>query len=518
MDTKVSSSNAPAKELGVFSAIFLIFNTVVGTGIFATPSLIFALSGSVGAALLMWFAGFVIAGSGMLVYLEWGTAIPKNGGEKNYLGYFYSRPRHLVLSMYAFYVLLLGQCAGNSVLFGEYVLNAAGKEVDRWNQRGIALACISTCLIVHSVNVKLGLWIQNSLGLFKLGVVLTIVVSGWIGLAGGLKSPKTSNFENAFSGHTPTGYGIVMALYNVIWSYAGYSNANYALGEAKNPVRVLKIAAPLALVGVAVIYIFVNIAYFAIVPKEEILSSGRTLAADYFRRAFGESAQRTLSACVALSALGNVMAGMFSQGRLVQALGREGVLPFSRFFASSRPLQTPAAGLLAQWLASAVVILAPPPGDAYNFILNLSSYPFSIINTLVSLGLVLLTVRRERYGWRPPLRATLPVSVFFLVSSVYLVAAPYIPPSVGQSVYKDLPYWLHCVVGTGFFVVGAVYWVVRFKVLPRFWPEWFLEVPEPCDEEGEVVAVVLTPNESCNEEAAKEVAKEPVYRSVNGTF
>lgn len=49
------------------------------------------------------------------------------------------------------------------------------------------------------------------------------------------------------------------ALYNIIWSYIGYSNANYALSETKNPVRTLKIAGPLALSSVAVLYMFVNV-------------------------------------------------------------------------------------------------------------------------------------------------------------------------------------------------------------------------------------------------------------------
>jgi amino acid transporter len=63
------------------SAVFLIFNRMVGTGIFATPSEILSLSGSVGLALFIWVAAMVISGTGMAVYLEFGTAIPRNGGE-----------------------------------------------------------------------------------------------------------------------------------------------------------------------------------------------------------------------------------------------------------------------------------------------------------------------------------------------------------------------------------------------------------------------------------------------------
>jgi len=82
---------------------------MVGTGIFATPSGILQLSGSVGLALFLWVAGSVIAAAGMAVYLEFGTAIPKNGGEKNYLEFVYKRPKFLATGMYTGYVMLLGE-------------------------------------------------------------------------------------------------------------------------------------------------------------------------------------------------------------------------------------------------------------------------------------------------------------------------------------------------------------------------------------------------------------------------
>lgn len=164
----------------------------------------------------------------------------------------------------------------------------------------------------------------------------------------------------------------------------GYSNANYALAETKNPVKTLKIALPAALTLVSILYILVNIAYFAAVPKEEMISSGRILAASFFRNVMGEQAERALSVFVALSAFGNVLSVIFSQGRckvvplcnfnanfvVVQEIGREGILPFSRFWASNKPFNAPFVGLFEHWLVSVVIMLAPPPGDAYNFILK----------------------------------------------------------------------------------------------------------------------------------------------------
>ncbi|KAJ9145000.1 Amino acid transporter [Pleurostoma richardsiae] len=458
------------RQIGIPTAIFLIFNRIVGTGIFATPSAILSLSGSVGLSLFIWVAGMLIAGAGTAVYLEFGTAIPRNGGEKNYLEYVFRRPRFLTTGLYTGYVILLGWAGSNSVIFGEYILHAANKDVDRWNQRGIGLACITTAFLIHGCALKWGLRLQNLLGTIKLIVVLIIIVAGWVALAGHVKLPedeKPHNFRNAFEGTTGSAYGVVTALYNVIWSYIGYSNANYALSETKNPVRTLKIAAPLAIGVVSVLYMLVNIAYFAAVPKDEILAAQRLVAASLFRNVFGGTAERALSVFVALSAFGNVLSVIFSQGRLVQELGREGVLPFSRFWASNRPFNAPLAGLFEHWLVSVIIMLAPPPGDAYNFILNVISYPLAIVNTFVAAGLLHLYIHRASWNWHPPISATIPVVVFFLLSNIYLVAAPFVPPTDGQNVYESLPYWIHCVVGFGIIFAGGVYWLVWAVILPR---------------------------------------------------
>ncbi|KAK5655204.1 hypothetical protein OQA88_6103 [Cercophora sp. LCS_1] len=458
------------RQIGIVSATFLIVNRVIGTGIFATPGAILSLSGSVGLSLFIWVAGMLIAAAGTAVYLEFGTAIPKNGGEKNYLEFVFRKPKFLTTGLYTGYVVLLGWASGNSVVFGEYILHAANVEPDRWNQRGIGLACITTAFLIHGCALKWGIRLQNLLGTIKVFIILIIVVGGWVALAGHVKLPedqKPHNFTNAFEGTTGSAYGVVTALYNVIWSYIGYSNANYALSETKNPVRTLKIAAPLAIGVISILYMFVNIAYFAAVPKEEILAARRLVAASMFRNVFGATAERALSVFVALSAFGNVLSVIFSQGRLVQELGREGVLPFSRFWASNRPFNAPLAGLFEHWLVSVIIMLAPPPGDAYNFILNLISYPLAIVNTFVAGGLIHLYLNRKAWNWNPPISATLPVVIFFLLSNIYLVVAPFVPPEDGQNVYESLPYWIHCVVGFGVIFAGGVYWLIWAHILPR---------------------------------------------------
>lgn len=154
---------------------------MVGTGIFATPSAILQLSGSVGLSLFLWVAGMLIAYAGLSVYMEFGTTIPRNGGEKNYLEYVYRKPKFLVTAMYSGYVVLLGWAGSNSVVFGEYILHAANVEVGRWNQRGVGLACITSAFLIHGLALKWGLRLQNLLGIIKLLILLLIIVCGFVG-------------------------------------------------------------------------------------------------------------------------------------------------------------------------------------------------------------------------------------------------------------------------------------------------------------------------------------------------
>ena len=125
----------------------------------------------------------------------------------------------------------------------------------------------------------------------------------------------------------------------------------------------MKIAGPLALGVITLLYMLVQVAYFAAVPHDEILGGSQIVASYFFKNMFGESSARALSVIVALSASANVFAVIFSQGRLNQALGRDGIAPFSRFLASNRPFKSPLAGLGWHVVVTLIILLAPPAGD-----------------------------------------------------------------------------------------------------------------------------------------------------------
>jgi amino acid transporter len=299
--------------------------------------------------------GGVLTFCGISVYLEFGLAIPRSGGEKNYLERVYRHPRYLATCVLAAQMVLLGFSTGNCLAFGRYILLAAGSRLgDGYEARAIGAACITLAVLLHGARPGWGVHLMNVLGVFKVVILLVIVFAGFAALGGRRRVEDPGNFENAFDLAESDRYGgggvyaYATALLRIIYSYKGWENANYVLSEVKNPRRTLAVGGPLAVLLATVLYVLANVAYFAAIPKDQLATSEVIIAGVFFKNMFGDSAgARALPVFVALSNLGNVLAVSFAHARLNQELGKEGLLPGARFWASNKPFNAPAAAVSA---------------------------------------------------------------------------------------------------------------------------------------------------------------------------
>ena len=76
---------APRPTLRLGDAIGLIVGTVVGVGIFRTPSLVAANVDTPASALLAWLVGGIVSLLGALCYAELAAAYPHAGGDYHFL-------------------------------------------------------------------------------------------------------------------------------------------------------------------------------------------------------------------------------------------------------------------------------------------------------------------------------------------------------------------------------------------------------------------------------------------------
>lgn len=251
-----------------------------------------------------------------------------------------------------------------------YLIAISGHTGTNWQIKGTALACYTLATLALVFNTKYAYWFSNGVGIVKICTLLFVIVTGFVVLGGGtsVKNP-TTNFQDAWAGSSTTSaYGMTIALYRIIFSYGGYNNAFNVVNEVKNPVRSLKIYATAALTTVYILYMFANVAFFAAVPKEQLESSKLTTAALFFTTVFGDTgAVRGLNFLIALASFGNMIAVIIGLSRRIREAGRQGVLPFTKFWVSTRPFGTPLGPYAVIWALTALMIVAVPAGDAFTF-------------------------------------------------------------------------------------------------------------------------------------------------------
>ncbi|KAJ5633849.1 hypothetical protein N7528_001691 [Penicillium herquei] len=253
--------------------------------------------------------------------------------------------------------------ASNAITASEYLLEAAGVDSTTWKERGLAISAVSFAVITHAVAPRVGRALQDVLSAVKLFILFFIVCTGFAALGGHLRVPKPDNLSASvsFKGTSSSGYNIGTALLDCIFSYQGYDNLNA----------------------------------FAGVSREDFLGSNITIAATLFRNVYGESAGvKALPALVALSAIGHLLSVAFAVSRLIQELAKDGTTPFPDLLMQNRPFKTPILALAVHLSVTIIFICAPPAGSAFDFVVDLGTYPTVFLLSIITIGLIKLRLSK----------------------------------------------------------------------------------------------------------------------------
>ncbi|KAH7081787.1 amino acid permease-domain-containing protein [Paraphoma chrysanthemicola] len=459
------------------SAYILVISRVIGSGIFATPGVIVKDVGSVGLSLVLWVIGALVAACGLAVGLEYGCMLPRSGGEKVYLEFVYRKPKFLASTLVATQAVLLGFTASNCIVFAQYTLYAFDVDASDVLRKSLAVGLLTVITILHGCFMTTGIRIQNTLGWIKVGLIIFMVMSGLFVVV------FRNHGHNGAGSQFPAGsdlwkgsdwsWGVIStSLFKVFYSFAGLNNVNNVMNEVRNPVRTLKSVSVTALITAGVMYMLVNVAYFIVVPLDEIKESGELIAALFFERCFGQNVGRTLlPLAVALSGAGNVMVVTFALARLNQEIARQGFLPFSKLLASSRPFNAPLGGLVVHYIPSVLVIVLPPSGEVYSFILEVEGYPGQVFALASSIGLLWLRIKRP--DLKRPFKAWRVAVVLRIGLCLALLAAPFFPPREKKHKH-GIWYATYAVVGISVIVFGLLYWCIWTKLIPA-WQGYRLE-------------------------------------------
>ncbi len=399
-----------ARVLGARDAAAIMISNMVGVGILTLPGIVALSLGSVPLALVAWALGGAVSLAGALVHAELGCRYPLAGGDYVYLNKAFGSLPAFLSGWTSFVIGFPGAIAASSMAAAAALFDAAGLPEARAGQLLLALALLLGLTAIHSLGLRWGKRVQNALVAVKLSVLVLLVAGAW--LVAGSSTPPGSPpgaAAEAAASMTPGADSppAAVAALIILFAYSGWNAAAYVAGEIRAPRRDI----PLALVGggvvVTVLYLAMNLAYFRVIPPEE-MGKNINVGGEVARKVLGEGGAQALSLALSLLFLGGASAMIITGPRIYYAMARDGLFPraIAAVGASSR---APSRAIWLQTLWAAAILIAGAAmtpasrgiADTFERIVSWTTFailPFAALTT----SCVFIFRRRDRArNWTP---------------------------------------------------------------------------------------------------------------------
>src|SRR5216110_517868 len=245
------------------TATCIVVANMVGTGIFT--SLGFQVTGlPTGFSILaLWIAGGICALCGALSYAELGAALPRSGGEYNFLSAIYHPSLGFLAGWISATIGFAAPVAIAAIAFGTYFAEV----VPGLNPLVLSLAVVTICTLVLLRDLQLGSAFQNGSTILKIALILVIIVAGLC-----VKSTEPVSFlPTKTDGALILSAPFAVSLYWVMYAYSGWNASTYIVSEVRNPSRTIPLSLGLGTLVVIALYLATNAAFLRTTPASEMI-------------------------------------------------------------------------------------------------------------------------------------------------------------------------------------------------------------------------------------------------------
>lgn len=401
------------RELGLWQATAVNMIDMVGIGPFVVMSLVIDIMAGP-YFLWAWIAGAAISLIDGMIWSELGAANPQAGGSYQFLREAYGRETWGKLMSFLFVWQTMIQAplviASGSIGFAQYLSYLIPADDVLKKIFSGAVVVVLTILLYRRITtigrISLFLWA---------GVLITI---GWI-IWGGLTHGQLEVqwWPTDGSGLFSTAFFVVLGQASVktIYSYLGYYNVCHLGAEIRDPERNIPRSIFLSVIGIAILYLTMNVSVARVIPWEEARTS-EFLVSLFIERLYGTGAAAVVTALVLWVAFASLFAVMLGYTRIPYAAAENG--EFFRVFARLHPTKAfPHVSLLGLGATAFVFSLLFRMADVITAILAMRIVVQFIGQTV---GVVLL---RRRLGsahlpfrmWLYPLPVVMGIAVWLWI-------------------------------------------------------------------------------------------------------
>jgi amino acid transporter len=456
------------RTITALSGALMCIGVNIGAGVFVVPGIILQLVGSVGMVMILYVIGATSSILGTWAYVELGLMNPVSGGDKEYLELAFPRPKafmSFLLCQVRCWMIVPGCSAAVLVASAEFMMQGIygskgeiepGFVADNYDyiSRGYSSLFMVIIMLLHIYIPRQAIKIQDSMVILKTGLLVAGVIVGLVAIAGGTLAEPSGNFDRPFEDSVFDLNAMSSAFLKVLFVFDGWNTLNYALSEVIEPEKNFPISAFAAIGTTSVLFIGFTIILFAVVPKVDIINPDNAyISSQFFALTLGKvMGSKVLPFMISLAAFSNGMCNTFAGSRLVFETAREGFLPHSSILSSISKYDSPANALIFNGVLSIFFILAPPPGRAYEFLIDLVTYPEALFYAIVVVGCCSLRFTRPEI--KRPLKSTWAGNIIYIVLMAILAVIPFIPPEQQD----EIPYWLSPFLGLASMLLFSGYY------------------------------------------------------------
>lgn len=405
-----SDDHAPAlrphkdDRFSLMSSTTVIIANMIGTGVFTSLGFQLMEITSGFAILMLWAVGGLVALCGALCYAELGAALPRSGGEYNFLSRIYHPGAGFISGWVSSTIGFAAPTALVALTSGAYLSSALPflpESADTW----VAAALVTGLASVHATHRNNSAWVQNSFTLAKIGLIALFCVAG-VAIT---EAPQGVHFLPVTGdGAVLTSAAFAVSLIYVNYAYTGWNAVTYISGEVETPQRTIPIALLMGTAVVALLYVGLNYTFLHTAPADQMRGE---IEIGYISalHIFGQGGAMLIGICLSFLLISTVSAMTLAGPRVLQMIGED--FPIFRALAATNKNGVPSRAIWTQAAISLAFIFT----DSFESILVFAGFTLALNTWFTVLGVFLLR-RRE-----PELARPYRISLYPLPPVIYLL-------------------------------------------------------------------------------------------------
>ncbi len=303
---------------------------MIGTGVFTSLGFQLENIRSGFVLLLLWGLGGLIALCGAMTYAELGAAMPRSGGEYNFLSRIFNPLAGFVSGWVSATIGFAAPTALAAMTFSAYATHSLASAAGDLFEKALAVTLVVVLMLVHMSSRRRSGGLQSFFTTLK---IVAIVVFCVLALTF-VDAPQPIEFlPQSGDAEILTSSAFAVSLIYVSYAYTGWNAATYLSSELEEPQKNLPRILFVGTAVVTLLYVALNYVFLRVAPMDAM--SGQLevgyVAAEF---AFGEWGGRLAGLVLAMLLISTVSAMTVAGPRVLQVIG-EDFAPLRRLAATN---------------------------------------------------------------------------------------------------------------------------------------------------------------------------------------